>query len=369
MTTQIALLRAVAARPDDDTPRLVYADWLDDHARSDNSYAARAEYIRLQIRLSVSEAASTPPGEWSALRHREAQLQGDHHDEWQREARALLGSREGSFTFARGFPERLEVRGTNWIATADLGASPLRAVRVNGISDDELPTLADGLRGTQITELILTMTRITDEGLVHLAPLTHLRGLDLSFTRVTDLGLAHLSTLGNLEHLDLGTTAVTAAGVASSLTLTAAAKVSGLRSAGFQIQAEPLERDGHSMPPASRVQWVPTGWKGHPGEILYRAAVSHLSAEQVAELREQLVEAFTRSGLSHGSASARVVVRNSTELGQNCLTVVGNAACLALVQAVGRNPQLGECQGVARWRNGIRTSSGGAQRSSDRTQP
>lgn len=32
MSDEVALLRAVAARPDDDTPRLVYADWLDDNA-------------------------------------------------------------------------------------------------------------------------------------------------------------------------------------------------------------------------------------------------------------------------------------------------------------------------------------------------
>jgi uncharacterized protein (TIGR02996 family) len=38
-----ALLRAVFDNPDDDTPRLVYADWLDDHGE-----AAFAELIRLQ---------------------------------------------------------------------------------------------------------------------------------------------------------------------------------------------------------------------------------------------------------------------------------------------------------------------------------
>lgn len=40
-----AFLRAISAAPDDDAPRLVYADWLDE--RND----PRAEVVRLQVRL------------------------------------------------------------------------------------------------------------------------------------------------------------------------------------------------------------------------------------------------------------------------------------------------------------------------------
>lgn len=39
-----ALIQAVLDRREDDTPRLVYADWLDDHGD-----AARASFIRLQV--------------------------------------------------------------------------------------------------------------------------------------------------------------------------------------------------------------------------------------------------------------------------------------------------------------------------------
>jgi uncharacterized protein (TIGR02996 family) len=45
---QQALLRAVIDRPDDDAPRLVYADWLDDHGRAEPD-RARAAFIRLQV--------------------------------------------------------------------------------------------------------------------------------------------------------------------------------------------------------------------------------------------------------------------------------------------------------------------------------
>jgi uncharacterized protein (TIGR02996 family) len=47
-----ALLRAVAASPADDVPRLVAADWLDDHGQPD-----RAEFVRAQVELAALEAA------------------------------------------------------------------------------------------------------------------------------------------------------------------------------------------------------------------------------------------------------------------------------------------------------------------------
>ena len=42
-----ALLSAILADPDDDRPRLVYADWLEQHGQLD-----RARLIRVQIELA-----------------------------------------------------------------------------------------------------------------------------------------------------------------------------------------------------------------------------------------------------------------------------------------------------------------------------
>ena len=47
----LALLRASKEAPDDDGPRHVLADWLDDHGFSD-----RAECVRLSLRLAALEA-------------------------------------------------------------------------------------------------------------------------------------------------------------------------------------------------------------------------------------------------------------------------------------------------------------------------
>jgi uncharacterized protein (TIGR02996 family) len=47
MTDQDALLRAICENPDDDAPRLIYADWLDEHGDP-----LQAEFIRTQIELA-----------------------------------------------------------------------------------------------------------------------------------------------------------------------------------------------------------------------------------------------------------------------------------------------------------------------------
>src|SRR5688572_3979360 len=51
MMEDAGLLTDILEDPEDDAPRLVYADWLDEHA-SDESGHARAEFIRVQIELA-----------------------------------------------------------------------------------------------------------------------------------------------------------------------------------------------------------------------------------------------------------------------------------------------------------------------------
>jgi uncharacterized protein (TIGR02996 family) len=86
MSDVAALLAAIRAAPDDDAPRLVYADWLDEHGQPE-----RAEFIRLQIELARKESPK--------LRRRETELLAEHHD-------ALAGNlaMDGvRFRFHRGF--------------------------------------------------------------------------------------------------------------------------------------------------------------------------------------------------------------------------------------------------------------------------
>jgi uncharacterized protein (TIGR02996 family) len=52
---ELALLKAVCRNKADDLPRLVYADWLDEHGRPE-----RAEFIRLQCALASEGYSGIP---------------------------------------------------------------------------------------------------------------------------------------------------------------------------------------------------------------------------------------------------------------------------------------------------------------------
>lgn len=76
MTEEAALLRAITEQADDDTPRLVYADWLDEN-RPDKrpspaeGPSARAEFIRVQCRLA---AGAFDSADYPELLERESDL-------------------------------------------------------------------------------------------------------------------------------------------------------------------------------------------------------------------------------------------------------------------------------------------------------
>ena len=59
MSDRLALLKAILAAPDDDLPRLVFADWLEENGTTDAD-AARAEFIRLgclsKAKLKITSA-------------------------------------------------------------------------------------------------------------------------------------------------------------------------------------------------------------------------------------------------------------------------------------------------------------------------
>ena len=113
----------IVANIDDDTPRLVYADWLTENGRDD-----RAEFIRVQIeqaRLPTWDAAQVH------LRLREQELQQLHGEEWLAELPAVEGTKwEG---FRRGIIAEVsfasfEAMRTN--AHACRAVAPVEAVTV-----------------------------------------------------------------------------------------------------------------------------------------------------------------------------------------------------------------------------------------------
>jgi uncharacterized protein (TIGR02996 family) len=97
MTDQEALLRAIEASPDEDMPRLAYADWLDENATSDSD-RIRAEYIRVHCELTRAESHDP---QWADLHRRELELRPKAHRAWE------AAIKEPSWHFSRGFPANM----------------------------------------------------------------------------------------------------------------------------------------------------------------------------------------------------------------------------------------------------------------------
>ena len=160
------LLRAVVAHPDEDTPRLAYADWLDEHGDPD-----RAEFIRVQCRL----AATHDDPEWDALHAREAELRQRHGGEW-----APFGSGRGVYgvTFRRGFAEVVSATAHAFAARGGLWGeqTPLRAAHLRRVAG-RCGQLAATPHLDTLTEVVVRDGAFGDDDLAAFAAGPHLGGL------------------------------------------------------------------------------------------------------------------------------------------------------------------------------------------------
>jgi uncharacterized protein (TIGR02996 family) len=177
MTHEEAFLRAVLDAPDDDAPRLAYADWLEE--RGDPRGAARAEFIRLQCRLAQPDALDDPD-RWVLLA-REEQLLREHGKGWAGPLRRLVKR----WRFRRGFVEAVAVYAEGFLKHAErlFRVAPVRHVRLLGD-----PILVPGRRRNFRTgepeawALGQNLQRLLPE-LARCPHLSRLRGLDLSGQR------------------------------------------------------------------------------------------------------------------------------------------------------------------------------------------
>ncbi|HKB04002.1 MAG TPA: TIGR02996 domain-containing protein [Gemmataceae bacterium] len=116
MSDRDDLLRAVLAAPEDDAPRLIYADWLDEHGHPE-----RAEFVRLQCAMD-----RIPPktGRWRPLHERTARLEREWRATW---AGAAL-KKVLNIEFRRGFVDRVRLTVEQFLASAEdlFGLEPLR---------------------------------------------------------------------------------------------------------------------------------------------------------------------------------------------------------------------------------------------------
>ena len=124
MDLERAFTEDVIAHPEDDTPRLVFADWLDD--RGD---AVRAEFIRLQV--AIAGGGPSP-----AMLQREEQLVAENLASWAADLHGIAHE----VLFRRGFVEGIELAerrdGLGETLAAWSRRYPLRLLRLDELGDE-----------------------------------------------------------------------------------------------------------------------------------------------------------------------------------------------------------------------------------------
>jgi uncharacterized protein (TIGR02996 family) len=134
MTDGELLLRAILDQPKEETPRLVYADWLEE-----NGQPERAEFIRVQV--EIAGWGTTPPADAEEWVRRERELLWGHGLKWALPATEVhhsgptgVGPSAGHILgfFSRGFLSHVTCSWPDWRAHADaiLAAQPVERVRL-----------------------------------------------------------------------------------------------------------------------------------------------------------------------------------------------------------------------------------------------
>jgi uncharacterized protein (TIGR02996 family) len=166
MTHDAAFLEAIAANPDDDGLRLVYADWLEE--RDD----PRGEFIRVQIELA--RMAEDDP-RWLGLKKREQELLEKYQSTWL----GVIDEHGVAGNFGRGFLVSAIVPAQTLIEfeqeVARLG--PLGTLAISGLDADLVPQLAASSALSRATGLDLCEERLAAEELKTLLQSPHLAGL------------------------------------------------------------------------------------------------------------------------------------------------------------------------------------------------
>ncbi|MDY3558296.1 TIGR02996 domain-containing protein [Gemmata sp. JC673] len=211
-----ALFRAVCEQPWEDTPRLVYADWLEE-----NGNPVRAEFIRVQVAL-----AQLPPAEqWLhplAARAAELRKQGDpgkgevkagrgkRVKRWSKDLPVLEGV-EWTAGYHRGFRNGVVFASMHTVLTFEemvTAAAPVDWVQVKGLRPFMVEALLTRPWVRRLAGLSLWGEVGTSgmEALARTDALGRLERLDLSVARPTDAGVQALATatsLTNLRRLEL----------------------------------------------------------------------------------------------------------------------------------------------------------------------
>lgn len=209
MDDDAAFLRAIRDRPDDDLPRLIYADYLDERGQP-----ARAEFIRVGCERARVSARSYRHRQ---LVERELELLADNQEDWERVIPGALSVR-----YARGFPSVIELEARSFVGgnAAFLSCCPAAEVRIRNVWE-ELEFLLKLPYALGILAIDVSDNALTDDDIERLlaAPwIRELKSLNLSRNRfgpVAARAIARTPKLVNIENLALDGNAIACTGAAS----------------------------------------------------------------------------------------------------------------------------------------------------------
>jgi uncharacterized protein (TIGR02996 family) len=214
-----ALLSAILAEPDEDTPRLAFADWLDEYGGE--AERVRAEFIRVQIDLARVPAGEGRPID---LLGREKKLLVSHRVAWltplQAEGEPLRGG-DAHGQFRRGFVEVVWMPAPWFILRAErlFACAPVRELRITRTTIREFAALVHSPYFGRLTAIDLSDPRLGDEMVKALArraaSLTTLRLRGCGLTDVAAFWLADTDFAHPLAQLDVTFNPISVTGIAA----------------------------------------------------------------------------------------------------------------------------------------------------------
>jgi uncharacterized protein (TIGR02996 family) len=216
-------IAAIQAEPDDDLPRLIYADWLDEHGDP------HGPFVRAQVALARLPADDPRRAEWAEL---EKALLAEHESAWVGD----LNEEMFGWYFHRGFVEvKLDMARfldyeNKWLDLPMVAGVHLYAPRLMDLKKVE--ALGHHPRTQRVRSLDLGFEWLRDEGAKMLAAspyFNHLAALELNTNGIGDKGakaLAESENLPALQYLGLANNMITDVGAFS---LAKAPQRAGLR--------------------------------------------------------------------------------------------------------------------------------------------
>lgn len=209
MTQADAFLQDILARPDDDAPRLIFADWLEE--QGDTASVARAEFIRVQCALAGGDL---PEQRRSELNQRQHAIFEQYRHEWEHPIRRLVRA----YQYHRGFIDEVTVWADSFLKHVDrlFRRAPIQHLTLCSRGSEPpvggplyMAELADSEHLCRLRSLRLRRTGLESRHLRALLVsehLTSLTELDLALNRIGDSGIRALAKsplLGRLERLNL----------------------------------------------------------------------------------------------------------------------------------------------------------------------